>query len=234
MRALGQARDLDVALLELNEFNRTLSADDRAKLLPLQVHLGAERVRARHRMLATLDSSTVQKDFEKLAAALAHPAVLLQEQSESALGTLSELIRTRYKKVRKAADRLTPKASMDEYHAVRGRVKKFRYVLETTAVLFGKPAAEMVKALRRWQERLGVQQDADVACRRLRALAMDPPKGLPSESLFLMGQLAAHYAERALEARKRHPRAYRKVREAWKALKSKLEPVTAHEAPLPD
>jgi len=234
LRALGQARDLDVALLELNEFNRTLSADDRAKLLPLQVHLGAQRVRARHRMLVTLDSSAVQKDFEKLAAALAHPAVPLQEQPQSALSTLSELIRTRYKKVRKAANRLTPKASMDEYHAVRGRVKRFRYALETTAVLFGKPAAEMVKALRRWQERLGVQQDADVACRRLRALAMDPPKGLPPETLFLMGQLAAHYAERALKARRRHPRAYRKVRERWKALKSNLEPATAHEAALPD
>ena len=78
----------------------------------------------------------------------------------------------------------------------------------------------MVKALRRWQEKLGAQQDADVAGRRLRALAMQPPKGLPSETLFLMGQLAAHYQDRAWKARKRHPRAYRKVQERWKALKS--------------
>ncbi|HEY2402303.1 MAG TPA: CHAD domain-containing protein [Steroidobacteraceae bacterium] len=222
MRALGHARDLDVALLELQEFNDTLNEDDRAKLLPLQEHLNADRVVARQKMLATLDSSGVQKDFDKLRATLAHPASLLEAQPVSPLVTLSELIRSRYKKVRKAADRLTAESSMDEYHAVRGRVKKLRYALETAAVLFGKPADEMVKALRRWQEKLGAQQDADVAGRRLRALAMQPPTGLPSETLFLMGQLAAHYHDRAWKARKRHPRAYRKVQERWKALKSKL------------
>ena len=144
------------------------------------------------------------------------------------------MIRARYKKVRKNADRLTPKSSMDEYHAVRGRVKKLRYALEAVLDLFGKPAADLVKALRRWQERLGVQQDADVADRRLRALAAEPPKGLPPETLFLMGHLAAHYGDRALKARKRHPRAYRRVRARWKALKSHLEPVTEAEAPSPD
>jgi CHAD domain-containing protein len=222
MRALGHARDLDVALIELQEFNDTLSADDRAKLLPLQEHLNADRVLARQKMLATLDSNGVQKDFDKLRATLAHPASLLEAQPVSPLVTLSELIRSRYKKARKAADRLTAASSMDEYHAVRGRVKKLRYALETAAVLFGKPADEMVKALRRWQEKLGAQQDADVAGRRLRALAIQPPKGLPSETLFLMGQLAAHYHDRAWKARKRHPRAYHKVQERWKALKSKL------------
>jgi CHAD domain-containing protein len=224
MRSLGHARDLDVALLELKEFSGTLAENDRAKLLPLQDHLHAERDVARRKMLAILDSSGVQKDFDKLRATLAHPASLLEAQPVSPLVTLSELLRVRYKKVRKAADRLTADSTMDEYHAVRGRVKKLRYALETAAVLFGKPADEMVKAVRRWQEKLGAQQDADVAGRRLRALAMERPRGLPSETLFLMGQLAAHYHDRAWKARKRHPRAYRKVRQRWKALKSKLHP----------
>ena len=224
MKALGHARDLDVALLELDEFNRTLSEDDRAKLQPLREHLGAERVRARHKMLAILDSGSVQKDFEKLRASLAQPASVSETPHDSPLVALSALIRTRYKKTRKAADRLTADSSMGEYHAVRGRVKKLRYALETVAVVFGKPADEMVKALRRWQEKLGAQQDADVAGRRLRALAANSPKGLPTETLFLMGQLAAHYQARAWKARKRHPRAYRKVQDRWKALKSKLHP----------
>ena len=222
MRALGHARDLDVALLELEEFNGTLSESDRAKLLPLQAHLDSERRRARHKMLAVLDSGPVQKDFGRLMATLAHPKIILESQPVSPLVTLSEVIRERYKKVRKAADRLTMDSAMEEYHAVRGRVKKLRYALETVAVMFAEPADEMVKALRRWQEKLGAQQDADVAGRRLRALAMQPPKGLPSETLFLMGQLAARYQDRAWKARKRHPRAYRKVQQRWKALKSAL------------
>lgn len=119
---------------------------------------------------------------------------------------------------------------MEAYHAVRGRVKKLRYAIESAGDLLGKPGDEMVRSLRRWQERLGAQQDADVAGRRLQSLAANPHKGLPSETLFLMGRLAAHYAGCALKARKRHPRAYRKVRDKWKALKSKLEQL----APRPE
>jgi triphosphatase len=233
MKSLGQARDLDVALLELEQFNRTLSENDRAKLQPLQEHLGAERVRARNKMLAVLDSGAVLKDFEKLRAMLSHPAAIAQTPPEPAQSELSKLIRARYRKVRKAADRLTADSSMDDYHAVRGRVKKLRYALESATVVFGKPADMMVKALRRWQEKLGAQQDADVAGRRLRALAAEPPKGLPAQTLFLMGQLAAHYQDQAWKARKRHPRAYRKVRSRWKALKSRLHPEQKAPPPAP-
>jgi triphosphatase len=234
LRALGEARDLDVALLELDAFKCVLSESDRATLEPLKQHLLGERSRARNKMLAILDSSGVQTSFEKLTIALAQPSAAPAETPPAnALVAIPELIRARYKKVRKGASRLTPDSSMESYHAVRGRVKKLRYALEPVAVIFGKPAGEMVRSLRRWQEKLGMQQDADVAGRRLQTLAAKPPKGLPPETLFLMGRLAAHYGDQALKARKRHPRAYRKVRGRWKALKSKLEQLTAHEAPLP-
>ena len=54
---------------------------------------------------------------------------------------------------------------MEAYHEVRGQVKKLRYALEAVAAIYGKPADEMLRALRRWQEKLGVQQDAAVASR---------------------------------------------------------------------
>src|SRR5262249_27706556 len=138
-----------------------------------------------------------------------------------------------YKKVRKAVNRLTPDSSTEAYHAVRGQAKKLRYALETVDGIVGKPAGEMVRSLRRWQERLGMQQDAVVAGRRLRGLAAAPPKALSPETLFLMGRFAAHYATLASKARKRHPRAYRKVRGRWKALKSRLEELTPREGRPP-
>jgi hypothetical protein len=51
-----------------------------------------------------------------------------------------------------------------------------------------------------------------------------------------MGQLAAHHQDQAWKARKRHPRAYRKVQQRWKALKSALysqpqDPASARPAP---
>ena len=146
-----------------------------------------------------------------------------------------ELIRRRYRKVRKGADLLTTDSSMEAYHAVRGHVKKLRYALEAVAVIYGKPADEMLRTLRRWQERLGVQQDAAVASRRLKALASAPPKGIPRETLFLMGRLAEHYASAAVRARKLNAKGYRKVRGRWKRLRMKFEDSAVNDASkLPD
>src|SRR5262249_25674509 len=77
--ALGEARALDVALLELDAFSRGLSDTDRANIEPLQHHLHSERQRARAKMLATLDSAAVQKDIEKLTQAVTQPSVLVTE-----------------------------------------------------------------------------------------------------------------------------------------------------------
>jgi CHAD domain-containing protein len=120
---------------------------------------------------------------------------------------------------------------MEAYHAVRGLVKKFRYTLEAVAVIYGKPADEMLRTLRRWQEKLGVQQDAAIAIRRLKALASAPPKGIPPETLFLMGRLAEHYASAAVRARKLYTKGYRKVRGRWKRLRMKFEDSAVNDAP---
>ena len=234
--ALGEARDLDVALLELDAFSRGLPEPDRVHIEPLRQHLRSERERARAKMLSVLDSSAVQKVLEKLTQVLTQPPGTALEKSETpvpALSAVPELVRVRYRKVRKLANRLMPDSSTEAYHCARGRLKKLRYALEAVAAILGKPATDMLRALRRWQEKLGTQQDADVAGRRLRALAAHPPKGLQPETLFMMGRFAAHYVGLAAKARKRHPRAYRKVRGRWKALKSRLAELTPPEAAQP-
>ena len=162
----------------------------------------------------------------------AAPAAAPQQPSpDLALHVAPEMIRRRYRKVRKSADLLTSESSMEAYHEVRGRVKKLRYALEAVAVIYGKPADEMLRALRRWQEKLGVQQDAAVASRRLKALASAPPKGIPPETLFLMGRLAEHYASAAVRARKLYAKGYRKVRGRWKRLRMKFEESAVNDAP---
>jgi triphosphatase len=236
LRALGDSRDLDVALSELETFSRELPKSDRDSVEPLKRHLVSERGRARARMLSVLDSASVQKDLQELTSLLtAHSAASQQSSPELALNVAPELIRRRYRKVRKGADLLTSDSSIEAYHEVRGYVKKLRYALEAVAVLYGKPADEMLRTLRRWQEKLGVQQDAAVASRRLKALASAPPKGIPPETLFLMGRLAEHYASAAVRARKLHAKGYRRVRGRWKRLRMKFEVSAVTDAPkLPD
>jgi CHAD domain-containing protein len=232
LRALGSARDLDVALIELEAFSRGLPESERKSAEPLRRHLAAEGGRARARMLSVLDSIWVQKNLQELTSLLAAPAAGSQPSSaELVLKAAPELIRRRYRKLRKGADLLTTDSSMEAYHAVRGRVKKLRYALEAVAVIYGKPADAMLRALRRWQEKLGVQQDAAVANRRLRAIASAPPQGIPPETMFLMGRLVEHYASTAMRARKLSGRGYGKVRGRWKRLRENFKESAANDAP---
>jgi triphosphatase len=236
LRALGHARDLDVALIELETFSREVPKSDRDSVEPLKQHLVSERGRAHARMLSVLDSIWVQNNLQELTSLLAAPSAASQRSSPVlALNVSPELIRRRYRKLRKGADLLRSDSSMVAYHEVRGQVKKLRYTLEAVAVIYGKPADEMLRALRRWQEKLGVQQDAAAASRRLKAIVSAPPKGIPPETLFLMGRLAEHCASVAVRARKRYAKTYRKVRGRWKRLRMKFEDSAANDAPnLPD
>jgi triphosphatase len=234
-RALGSVRDLDVALSELQSFSRKLPKSERVSIKPLKQHLVSERSRAHARMLRVLDSIWVQKNLQELTTVLAAPSVASPHSSpELALHVAPELVRRRYRKLRKRADRLTLDSSVDEFHEVRGQVKKLRYALEAVAVIYGKPASEMLRALCRWQEKLGVQQDAAVASVRLNALASAPPKGIPPDTLFLMGRLAQHHAGEALRARKRYAKGYRRIRGKWKTLRMKFGDLAARLATKPD
>ncbi|HEY2465398.1 MAG TPA: CHAD domain-containing protein [Steroidobacteraceae bacterium] len=231
LRALGHARDLDVALSELQEFSCKLPKSDRAGMEPLKQHLMSERGRARAQMLSVLDSIWVQRNLQELTVLLAAPVAASESSAaDLALHASPRLIRRRFRKLRKRADALGSDSSTAEYHEVRGQVKKLRYALEAVAALYGKPAAGLIRALRRWQEDLGVQQDAAVATRRLNHLAAAKLAGIPSETLFLMGRLAERRMSAARQARKRYATGYRKVREKWKKLRSKFEKLAANAA----
>ena len=236
LRALGEARDLDVAVSELETFSRELPESDSESVEPLKQHLASERRRARARMLSVLDSVPVQDRLQNLTSLLAASSAASQQSSpELALSVAPALIRLRYRKLCKSAELLTSDSSMEAYHEIRGHVKKLRYALEAVAVIYGKPADQMLRTLRRWQDKLGVQQDAAVASRRLKALASAPPKGIPAETLFLMGRLAEHYAHTAVRARKLYAKHYRKVRGRWKRLRVRFEDAAVTDAPeLPD
>jgi triphosphatase len=232
LSALGHARDLDVALSELQTFSRKLPKSDRVGLEPLKQHLVSERGRARARMLSVLDSIWVQRNLQELTSLLAEPGSASRVSSAGlALQVSPELMRQRYRKLRKRADLLKSDSSTEAYHEVRGQAKKLRYAVEAVAAIYGKPADEMLRALRRWQETLGVQQDAAVAMHRLNALASAQPEDIPAETLFLMGRLAERHLGAAKQARKLYATGYRKVRQKWKKLRIKFEESTATEAP---
>ena len=194
---MGHARDLDVALSELEAFSRGLPESERAGVEPLKQHLVSERARARARMLSVLDSVWVQKNLQELTSLLAAPSAASQQPSpELGAERGAGIDPTAIPEVTQGRGPLTSDSSTEAYHEVRGQVKKLRYALEAVAVIYGKPADEMLRALRRWQEKLGVQQDAAVASRRLKALAGAPPNGHSARDLVLDGAACGALCER--------------------------------------
>jgi CHAD domain-containing protein len=221
LRTLGAARDLDVQLAELAQYTARLPDAERAAAEPLRTHLESERTRARARMVRALDSEPTRRWLETLSLAGAERGDW--QGAERALVVMPQRVRRRFRKLRKSVGKLRAKSSMEDYHLVRRRAKQLRYATECGATMFGKPADELLRVLRRLQDRLGAHQDAYMAQNRLAALAADPASGLPPATLFLMGRLAEHNLRVTQQARETLTRSWRKVRgKRWKVLRARL------------
>src|SRR6516164_10550408 len=222
LRSLGAARDLDVQLSELAHYCAHLSDEERAAAEPLRALLESERTRARARMVRSLDAEPTRRWLETLAQATSaeHGGA---NGADRAMVVMPDRVRRRFRKLRKSVRKLRPKSAMEDYHLVRRRAKQLRYATECGAVMFGKTADDMLKALRRLQDKLGANQDACMAQNRLATIAADPASVLPPTTLFLMGRLAEHYAQVTGETRSTLARSWRKVRgRRWKALRARL------------
>lgn len=223
LRSLGASRDLDVQLAGLNAYCEELPEEERQALEPLRERLTIERARARARMLRALDSEPTRRWIQTLTAATEAQPAANDAGAASVAAVMPPRVRRRFRRLRKAVRRLRADSSMDDFHKVRRRAKQLRYALESGLALYGKPADEMLRALRRMQDRLGANQDAHMARTHLAALAADPSCALPPATLFHMGRLAEHHTRVTSGAHAAVTKSWRKVRgRRWKALRARL------------
>jgi CHAD domain-containing protein len=223
LRGLGAARDFDVQLAELRRYCADLPGEERKAAAPLKARLEEGRAQARMRMLAMLDSEATRHWLETLNLASADFAAAVPPGAPQAALVMPERVRRRFRKLKKAVRRLDGKSAMRDHHTVRRRAKQLRYAIECGATLFGKPAEEMLKSLRRLQDRLGAHQDADMAKNRLAELAASGAP-LPPQTLFLMGRLAEHHLTETQQARKTLEHSWARVGgKRWKALRNRME-----------
>jgi CHAD domain-containing protein len=222
LRALGTPRDLDVQIAGLEAWSAGLSDSERAALAPLEALLARERNRAHARLVRVLDSAPARRWIETLVDVSTRGTAGDNGAADESAALVSQRIRRRFRRLRKAVRCLDAGSSMDDYHRVRRRAKRLRYALESGAALCGKPAQDLLRALRRLQDRLGVQHDAYVANRRLSVLAADSSSGLPPATLFLMGRLAENHRRVTTDARRTLTKSWRRVRRCRKALRQRL------------
>ncbi len=232
--ALGTVRDVDIRVQAVRTFRSDLPEGDRGALDPLLRLLESERHAARASMLRVLDAKPARRWLETLPSQLdALPKQFARTvdhhasastRSDAALTVVPNLVRRRYRKLRKCAAQLNQASSMSEYHEVRIRAKKLRYALEVVAPTYAKPADEMLSVLHKLQSRLGTQHDGDVVTRYLGRLAAEPPPDFTPRTLFIIGRLAELHSQDAVRMSGKIGKSWRKVRgRRWKALRSRMK-----------
>ena len=233
LRVLGEARDFDVQLAAFDTLTAELGPDERAGLARVRERMMRDRERARAKMLKQLDSPTGLRWRQKLETYLAGTAPPVgRAQRQPAATVLPDLVRRSHRRLRKAADALTPSSTPQDYHHVRRLSKRLRYALDTCCGIYGDSAEKLMSATRRLQNRLGEQQDAQVAKERLMALAHARSPRLPPSTAFVLGRLAQRYENDALRARDRFGPAWRRVRgKRWKKFRRAMK--DAREAAAP-
>lgn len=205
-RELGAVRDVEVLRLRLG---------GRVDNLPSQEALPARRIledlderhrAARHDLLQAMASERYTGLLERLVHAAQEPLVG-PDAATPASHVLPELARGPWKHLAETVVDLGDDPSDGALHDVRIRAKRARYAAEAVSPSVGKPARRFARAATRVQDVLGEHQDACIAGRWLRTVARDAPAPV----VFAAGMLAERERRAANRARKRFPKAWRRL-----------------------
>ncbi|MEA2161758.1 MAG: hypothetical protein QOD66_4138 [Solirubrobacteraceae bacterium] len=207
-QATGDARDLDVYVLEFDDLGGLVPAGARADLAPLLSVLEARRQDARRQMARDLRSERASRLFQDWAAFLEELVELPLENREAAQRPVAEVAAARilkvYRRMVKMGSAISGSSPAEEFHALRKRGKELRYLLE----LFGAPlfshdvVKPMIKSLKALQDLLGRHQDREVQISLLRSLSGEVARrpGGPA-ALMAIGVLIEHLGADEQQAR---------------------------------
>jgi triphosphatase len=224
-QGLGAVRDLDVQIEQLGKWLDAAEQEDWEALAILRTLLHKQRETARAAMLEMLDSRRYESFVSRFSRTLrARHVARSGPAAQPALALAPELIATRYRSVRKAANRIGPDSPAAEYHRLRIRGKRLRYALEFLGDLYPGRTQPLIKRLVAVQDLLGRHQDADVAIDRLRQLALSGTDDLDPRTIFAMGEIAERHRQAAIQLRAQFPAAYARLsNKRWKNFHKVLE-----------
>ncbi len=207
----GDARDLDVYVLEFDQFRALVPEDMRADLEPVLEILRERRRVARRKMVRALRSARAKRLLDEWSTFV--------DSLSSAAPPIAELagrrIRKVYRRMVRMGEAIDGSSPAEDYHELRKKGKELRYLLE----LFGAPlyprevVAPMVKALKGLQDVLGRHQDREVQMAMLRSLSEElATRSDGAGALMAMGALVARLEDDERAARGGIHRELRRVR----------------------
>ncbi len=204
----GDARDIDVYVLEFDAMRALVPEGMRSELDPLLQILRQRRLHAHEQMVNGLRSerfAALRSEWSSFLDGLQAAPIDSRRDAERPIGPLAgERIATVYKQMVRMGHAIDHTSPAADYHELRKKGKELRYLLE----LFGSPlfppgvVRPMIKALKALQDVLGRHQDREVQVATLRSIAVDM-SALPdaASALMSMGVLVARLTDDTRAAR---------------------------------
>lgn len=204
----GDSRDLDVYVLEFDDYRAMVPELMRADLDPMLAGLRGRRLGARRTMVQALRSERTLQLLAQWAALLkelvSRPGDDRPDAARPIADVAGERITKVFKRMVRMGGAIDSSSPSEDYHELRKKGKELRYLLE----LFGAPlypadvVKPMIKSLKALQDVLGRHQDREIQCAMVRALAGEV-SALPggAEALMAMGVLVERLAHDQLAAR---------------------------------
>jgi triphosphatase len=221
---LGEVRDLDVQLQQLDEWEGAVGPEDGRGLEALRTILERHRTEARRTLAEALDSRRRDRLVAGFSAMLRHGPLRRSRASRTPVLLVAPgLLGRAYERVRQGGKRLGAGSTPEAYHRLRIRTKRLRYALEFLSPVYGRPARSLVRNLVAVQDILGEHQDSQVAIGRLRALVAKHAVDLPPEAVFPMGMVAERYAARSAALRRTFKPAFARLSAGWSDLERAME-----------
>jgi CHAD domain-containing protein len=204
----GPTRDLDVYLLQFDEYRGSLPAHMQAHLDPLLVFLHNHRRTEQRKLAKELGSARYRQLLKDWRAFLESPPPqrsTLPNARRPIIGLASERIWRVYRRAIKEGRAIGPDTPAAALHELRKTCKKLRYLLEFFQSLYpSNKTRKLVKRLKGLQDNLGAFQDLEVQAATLKRFGeqMLEEGQVPVDTLMAMGMLIDGLYRRQETARK--------------------------------
>ena len=235
------SRDLDVYLLQFDDYKHSLPEPARTDIESLRKFLLRHQAIEHKALLKGLDSARYRRLVQNWRKFLTRPVSArstLANAQRPVIEVACKRIWRVYRRILKEGRAITPDSPAEELHELRKTGKKLRYLMEFFQSLF--PDSEikaLIKALKQLQDNLGDFQDYEVQVMTLRKFSqqMVAEDAAPAEALLAMGMLIEGLERRQHAARAEFATCFagfeqQENREHFRQLFSRKAPATQGDA----
>ena len=204
----GETRDLDVYLLDFEQYKKKLPSAIRQSINPLQHFLLAKKQKSHKQLARKLRSSkyqTMLADWEQYLVSNQSNMTLAAETKLTVKELSNKKIWKTYKQALKEGEAIDRHSPPEIYHKLRKTCKKLRYLLEFFQNLYPERRInKLINRLKELQDVLGDYQDFAVQQERLQQFSEEMQSiNTPNKTFMAMGVLIQDFEHQKNKARDR-------------------------------